>query len=123
VIGYSAPGTELTIVVLRKGQEKKITLKVGARPVAEEIVDQLGIEVKNSEDGRGVVITNVKEDSDAARVGLRPGMVILSINQEQVNSVAEFKNALSKLEGKDKVILSVKTDYMTYYVVLPLKKK
>jgi hypothetical protein len=50
-------------------------------------------------------------------------MVILSINQEQVNSVAEFKNALSKLEGKDKVILSVKTDYMTYYVVLPLKKK
>jgi S1-C subfamily serine protease len=109
--------------VLRKGQEKKITLKVGARPVAEEIVDQLGIEVKNSEDGRGVVITNVKEDSDAARVGLRPGMVILSINQEQVNSVAEFKNALSKLEGKDKVILSVKTDYMTYYVVLPLKKK
>jgi len=122
VVGYSAPGTKLTFVVLRNGNEKKITLTVGARPVAEDMIEQLGIQVKNSDDGVGVVITDVKEDSDAARVGLQSGMVILSVNRERVNSVKEFKDALRKAEGKDKVILSVKADRMTYYVVLPLKK-
>jgi len=122
VVGYSAPGTKLTFVVLRNGSEKKITLTVGARPVAEDMIEQLGIQVKNSDDGVGVVITDVKEDSDAARVGLQSGMVILSVNRERVNSVKEFKEALRKAEGKDKVILSVKADRMTYYVVLPLKK-
>ena len=122
VVGYSAPGTKLTFVVLRNGNEKKITLTVGARPVAEDMIEQLGIQVKNSDDGVGVVITDVKKDSDAARVGLRSGMVILSVNRERVNSVKEFKEALRKAEGKDKVILSVKADRMTYYVVLPLKK-
>jgi serine protease Do len=122
IVGYSAPGTKLNFVVLRKGQEKNITLTVGSRPVAEDLIEQLGIQVKNSDDGEGVVITEVKEDSDAARVGLRSGMVILSVNRERVNSVSEFKEALRKAEGKDKVILSVKTDRMIYYVVLPLKK-
>lgn len=122
VVGYSAPGTKLTFVVLRNGNEKKIILTVGARPVAEDMIEQLGIQVKNSDDGVGVVITDVKKDSDAAQVGLRSGMVILSVNRERVNSVKEFKEALRKAEGKDKVILSVKADRMTYYVVLPLKK-
>ncbi|HOK67740.1 MAG TPA: Do family serine endopeptidase, partial [Anaerohalosphaeraceae bacterium] len=90
VVGYSAPGTKLTFVVLRNGSEKKITLTVGARPVAEDMIEQLGIQVKNSDDGVGVVITDVKEDSDAARVGLQSGMVILSVNRERVNSVKEF---------------------------------
>lgn len=122
VVGYSAPETKLTFVVLRNGHEKKIVLTVGARPVAEDMIEQLGIQVKNSDDGVGVVITEVKEDSNAARVGLRSGMVILSVNRERINSVGEFKEALRKAEGRDKVILSVRADRMTYYVVLPLKK-
>ncbi|MEJ5258750.1 MAG: Do family serine endopeptidase [Anaerohalosphaeraceae bacterium] len=122
VVGYSAPGTKLTFVVLRNGHEKKIVLTVGTRPVAEDMIDQLGIQVRNSDDGTGVVITEVKGDSNAARVGLRSGMVILSVNRERVNSVADFKEALRKAEGRDKVILSVRADRMTYYVVLPLKK-
>lgn len=121
VIGFSAPGTELTVVVNREGREKKIKLTVGTKPISEELIDKLGIQVKNAEDGKGVLITDVKSGSEAAGL-LRPGMVIRGINRTRVSTVEEFMDVLRKAEGSSEVLLFVMADTRPFYVVLPLNK-
>ena len=75
------------------------------------------------DDTEGVVITNVEEKSDAARKGLRPGDVIVEVNQSKVTSLKEIeakvKEAL-KL-GRRSVLLQVMRDDDLNFVALRLK--
>jgi serine protease Do len=48
----------------------------------------------------GVVVTQVEENSDAAKLGLLPGDVITEVNGTPVNSAKEFRKALKA--GKEK---------------------
>lgn len=123
VIGFAAPGSELKIVVNRDGREKTITLITGTRPVTEELINKLGIQIKNADDREGVVITEVKSGSEAARV-LRPGMMILALNRVRVDSVRTFMDLLKKAEDEQKtqVALLVQSDIYTYWVALPLEQ-
>jgi serine protease Do len=52
----------------------------------------------------GVVITEVAPDSEGARVGLRPGDVVLEVNRHEVTNVAEFAKAW-KQAGKQLLLL------------------
>lgn len=124
-IGLTPPGTDLKVLIINKeGQEKIITLTTGTRPIEEELIQKLGIRIKNSEDKEGVVITEVKSGSDVSRA-LRPGMVILSINRVPVKTVKQFIEVLKRAEdqGRGQVALLVQNDpYPPIWITLPLKK-
>lgn len=53
--------------------------------------DQLRTLFKLDKDAKGIVITDVTKDSDAAQRGLAPGDFILEIDQDSVESVADVK--------------------------------
>ena len=112
------------LIINKEGQEKIITLTTGTRPIEEELIQKLGIRIKNSEDKEGVVITEVKSGSDVSRA-LRPGMVILSINRVPVKTVKQFIEVLKRAEdqGRGQVALLVQNDpYPPIWITLPLKK-
>jgi serine protease Do len=62
-----------------------------------ELSDQLRDYFK-VEEGRGVLISKVIEDTPANRADLKAGDVILSINRTDVDSVSKIKKALGEIE-------------------------
>ena len=60
---------------------------------------------------RGVIISAVDPSSDAAEKGLRPGFLIISVNQVAVTSPAEVAAAVAaaRRAGRRSVLLLVKS--------------
>lgn len=136
VVADTAVGKEVDVVVIRKGQEqtKKVTLgrlqdpeKVQAavktdEPAPEKPVTQkaLGLDLaalnkdlrtryKIKESVKGVVVTNVDANSDAAEKRLSAGDVIVEVAQEAVSSGADIQKRVDQLkkDGKKSVLLLV----------------
>jgi serine protease Do len=82
------------------GSTNKLGLSV--RNVTNETMDRLGLDSKN----RGVQVTEVKPDSFADDLQMQPGMIILKINRQPVNTEEEFRRVTSQLKsGQDVVFL------------------
>ncbi|OAF18014.1 MULTISPECIES: Do family serine endopeptidase [Bradyrhizobium] len=136
VVADTAVGKEVDVVVIRKGQEetKKVTLgrlqdpdKVQAavktdEPPPEKPVTQkaLGLDLatlskdlrtryKIKDSVKGVVVTNVDANSDAAEKRLSAGDVIVEVAQEAVASGADVQKRVDQLkkDGKKSVLLLV----------------
>ena len=119
LIGSTAPGVEVELLVLRDGERKRIKVELesrteealatsaGARD-SNEARGPLGIRVENLkdewaerlgyEDESGVVIVRVARGSEAAKRNLRRGMLIQEINDEQVETVEDYEDALEEIE-------------------------
>jgi serine protease Do len=151
VVADTAVGKEVDVVVIRKGQEqtKKVTLgrlDDGDKPVqvanktpepAEKPVTQktLGLDLaglskdlrgryKVKDSVKGVVITNVDDNTDAADKRLSPGEVIVEVAQEAVSNAADVKKRVDQLkkDGKKSVLLLVaNSDGELRFVALSLQ--
>jgi serine protease Do len=64
---------------------------------AESLTDQLA-EYFGVKEGRGVLVSQVNEDSPADKAGLKAGDVIVAIDNEKVDNLDTLVNALSKKE-------------------------
>lgn len=137
-IAMTSPGTEISLTVLRKSKERTINMKVGSQndtaffSGGNQIFDRLGLYVQDLTvelaerfgytDREGVLITEIKPGTPAAEAGLKPGMLILGVNQKRVANIKEFKNVLRQNKS-DKVLLLVKNDKFSTFIVLKLKDK
>lgn len=135
IIGFTAPGAEVDVVVIRNGKERVIKVTVGTREqslLAEtgEIGKKLGLSVEtidadiarqyNLTEGEGVRVAEVTPDSPADNAGIQPNMVIISINRQEVKSVADFNEALKESEQSKRALLLVRTGRFSQYVLLRL---
>ena len=68
----------------------------------------------------GVVITDLDEDSAAARAGLEQGDVIVQVNRHPVNTVADFNRFVKEGTGNSTLLL-VKRGAGTQFLVVPNK--
>ena len=132
------PGTVARITVLRDGRRQTLDVKIGRMPSDEEIARafgkagsatvspaELGLSLRPSDDGEGVVIAELDPESRAAEKGLRPGDVILEVAGEKVKSPADFGKAIAKArqKGRKAVLLLVRArNGDQRFVALPLKK-
>jgi serine protease Do len=135
-VALTSPGVKAELTIIRNGDRKKITVKIGnleesqvmAQSTGTETAKALGIEVQtitpalaqqfDVKPGRGVVITDVEQGSIAAMAGIRPGMVILEANRRDVNSPAEFKQAVEKSSQDKRILLLISDGGSSRYVVL-----
>lgn len=129
-VSSKTPGTSVKLVVIREGQKKTLTAKVGERPAVGEpgsdegsqatppAREKIGISIQDPspsatrafgipEDAQGVVVTNVKEVSPAADAGLAPGDLISEVNGQKVRTSEQFRVAVDKLKSGDYLRLYV----------------
>ena len=79
-----------------------------------ELAQRLGYETIRS----GIVITAVKPDSPAFNGGLRAGMMIVEMNRQSINSMADFQRAALDISTEDGVLLLVSTPQGSQYLFL-----
>jgi Do/DeqQ family serine protease len=112
------PGEVAQLRILRAGQRRNISLTLEPPPGARE-ADVFAVSGTNPFQGaevaalspalaeeigldpfqRGVMINRMTRASLAFRFGLRPGDIIESVNGRAVNTLAEFRTALTQAQG------------------------
>ena len=117
-------GKSVTVEVIRKGQKKGIQVKIGelkdqkepqeaaeSKPslgmTVEEITPDLAKNFGLSETS-GVIVTQVAEGSPAQEAGVRPGDVVLEMDQEPVKDVASLEKKAAEYKKGDTALLLVK---------------
>lgn len=86
---------------------------------------KLGISVQDTEDGKGVKVIDVDDESNAEKAGIKEDDIITAINDTEVNSADEVAKIVR--ENKEKVSIKVKLDRegksQTIDVKMPRKLK
>jgi len=136
-IAMVAPGTKVKLLIYRNGKEKTVTVSIAelsdtiAQAGVSELPLKLGLTIEDlTEDSHryyglqpdeGILVTSVDSDSRAFEAGIRPGTIIISVNQKKVGSTKEFGEALQESVETKKVLLLIKEQRYTRFVVLPLE--
>jgi Do/DeqQ family serine protease len=118
------------IKVFRKGKVRTFTIQAEVFPseLGLKLVDRrLGIRVSEMNqatqkryglEGR-VYIEDVREGSEAGRVGLQPRDLILKINDEVTESLDDFKKAISRYHHLSAITMIVQRGPHAYSITLP----
>lgn len=135
LVGANPPGTKVKVLVSRDGKKKTFEATLDAlegsgtgQPASAEADEKtsnaLGLDVESiSADKRaelgnpvgGVLITRVAGDA-AYRAGLRPGDLVLAINNQAVTNVDEFESVVGKLPARKAVALRVMRGGTTTFI-------
>ena len=143
VISSSRPGDRRKLKVIRDGTEKTITVKLGELP-AEEILasrdddrdeeatvqSRTGFAVADLDSREaqrfdvqaedGVLVTRVNPRSKAARGGIRPGDVVVRINDQKIRNLRDYRQALKGYKKGDTILLRIVRGEVFLFVGLEL---
>jgi serine protease Do len=98
------------------GEGEKGALKgVSVQALTPDIRQQLQI----ADNVKGVVVTDVDQDSPAARAGLQQGDVITQVNRRNVTSVSDFNSAAKQGGSAGRTLLLVKRGQGSVFVAVP----
>lgn len=138
-VGRVRPGKEATLVVMRDRKRRTLKLEVGALPEDESVAastqpsetapsissNRLGVVVaelteqqrETMEIENGILVREVRQ-GPAAMVGLRPGDVITSLDNKQIESVKQFESLTADLPTDRSVSMRVirqgRASYITF---------
>ena len=120
------PGGKVNLTVVRDGKEMKVTAivdELNPEPEKGQVASadkDIGLSVValtpatarryGLRTTEGLLITEVRNGSEAARQNLAAGMIILEVNRRKVTTVRDFEDILKKTESGDEVILLVRQE-------------
>ncbi|MEJ2724707.1 MAG: Do family serine endopeptidase [Deltaproteobacteria bacterium] len=130
VLADYTPGDRLGLEVFYQGRVSAVSVEPSAFPLemALDLVDRrLGISVtepdrrtrQRYEIETGVMIKEVRKGSEAARIGLESGDLILKVNNQTVANLDEFKKAISQCHHLPSLRLVVQRGAYAYSLTLP----
>ena len=137
LIATTDAGEEVEMVVIRSGKSLTLRVKVEAKPETvvlqqgKQILEALGIEVGDltptmrqrlgyETTAWGVLVTSVVRGSTAAGIGIRPGTLILKVDDVEVRTPDELKNALGSARARRGINLVWRTGRFVHGVRLML---
>lgn len=138
IIATMAPGTKVTLKILRNGKEKNIIATLGKLetekivPETEERLEELfGLQVapfdqemaekyRLDKSLKGVVVTKIDPYSPAHRAGLNEGDLIIAVNRKKLESIEEFNDMVLNLKKGDVVLFQVIRQNRSFYVAFKL---
>lgn len=123
-VGIASVGKKVEFTVARKGEEKKFPVTLiapmtakdatslsieGANPLhgskIRNLSPALAIDMGLSPMEQGVVVSEVSQDGAAARLGIKPGDILESINQKSIKTKEDAIGELNKLSHSWMLVL------------------
>jgi len=138
-VAAHAPGTEITLTLIRDGEQKKIVVTTGEYGGDEsKLLDELGLELEDWDEeiashpsysrGDGVFVISVEAGLPAAEAGLIRGDLITAVkisavNTVRVSTVEEITNVLKKLKDQEResVLLHVRRGRHSTFMLMKLQ--
>jgi serine protease Do len=117
--GYPAR-TPIPFGLYREGKAMSLTVTAVEFPakLAESLAwERLGLRVKPGHGG--LVISGVRRGSSAAEIGLEDGDVIVRLNNQPMNTLQVFHEALIAARASKSVLLLLRRGRTGYYITLP----
>lgn len=137
LIGRGAPGTEVELTLMRDGEEMTESVELGSWPDAEQEPNQstsnnqtrLGVMVAEIDDAMreqlnipgGVEVRQVEPDSVAAKAGILPGDVLVSVDHRSVSSSEELVSIVEELPTDRAIPLRLFREGRSLFVALRLE--
>jgi serine protease Do len=148
LVADTAPDTLVKLAMWRDGKEQEVELKVAAlnpnrpappppepeKPKPPPSVDAFGLKLAKlttelrkqfslPEAVKGVVITDVPQNSPGAAQGLRPGDLVIAVGHDPVGSLEEVqqKVAAAKKNGRKNALVRVEREGNTRFIALPFE--
>lgn len=139
MIALQPPGTKVNLEIIRDKQPKTVSLEIGTLSekniLAESNINNstnpYGIEVQalttevarkyGVSDSAGVIVTKVDPSSTAAYLGIKKGIVILSVNQQKISTKQEFDKILREAPKDKPVVFLLKAGDLMRYISIRLE--
>jgi serine protease Do len=148
LVADTVPDTQVKLSVWRDGKDFEVEIKVAAlnpnrpappapepeKPKPAPILDALGLKLAKltaelrkqfslPETAKGVVITEVPQNSLGAAQGLRAGDLLVAVGHEAVGSLEEVqqKIAVAKKNGHKNALVRVEREGNTRFIALPFE--
>ncbi|MEP9371035.1 Do family serine endopeptidase [Mesorhizobium sp. KR1-2] len=139
IIGANPPGQPVDVTLWRNGKSETVKLDLGTLPASDkqasaeqqsspqaqaDALANLGLTVTTADDGKGLVVTAVEPDSDAADRGIQPGDVIMSVNSVEVKGPGDVTKAMADAAkaGRKAVLVQLTREDTNRFVTLPVNK-
>jgi serine protease Do len=98
----------------RNHDESSALAGLVVRELTPELAGHFGLE----ESEKGAVIVKTDPDSKAYEAGIRPGDIILQINQKNIPNLDAYKKAAGAIRSKDRILLLVRRKGEDLFVTL-----
>jgi serine protease Do len=134
MVASTPVGKTVTVEVMRKGQTKSFQVKIGelkeekqaqavskAEPDLGMTVQKITPELARNfgiSETTGLVVVQVENNSPAAEAGIRPGDVILELDQVPVKNVEQFKQKIKEYKVGDTILFLINRRGATLYLTL-----
>ncbi|QND49944.1 Do family serine endopeptidase [Rhizobium lusitanum] len=141
-IGAMQPGAKVDVSLWRGGKSQSVTVELGTlpaeqsqasnddnaqpsqpqQPSSEKALADLGLAVGPSDDGKGVAITSVDPDSDAADKGVKEGEKITSVNNQEISNAGDIAKVIdqAKKDGRTRALFQIQSGDGSRFVALPI---
>jgi serine protease Do len=137
MIGGTMPGKDVEVTLWRDGKAETVKLTLGELPATDKqasadqpapdkggALKDFGLTVAPADDGKGLVVTDVAQDSPAEERGMQAGDVITAVNSKEVSGAGDFEKAIADAakSGRKAVLVQVTRDDDSRFVALPVAK-
>jgi serine protease Do len=95
-------------------EESSALAGLTVRELTPELVNHFGFESGE----KGVVVVKVEASSRIYDAGIRPGDIILQVNQKNIETLGEYKIAASRTKAKDRILLLVRRKGQDLFVTI-----
>ncbi|MFW5500162.1 MULTISPECIES: trypsin-like peptidase domain-containing protein [unclassified Maridesulfovibrio] len=112
---------DVDLEVLHDGKVRNIVVRpqsLESQQVRSQAWSRWGMVVDKDSRGRGMLVSKVRTNSAAARLGLQPGDKIHQIGNHRVDSQKDFLDSFLRYRMNNKVMLKVQRGRNFYYVKL-----
>ena len=129
---------KVTVEIIRKGKKKSLHVKTGElkeedeSPVISQASPNLGLMVKEVtpelarnfglSETSGLVVVQVESNSPAGEAGMRPGDIILEVDQISMKDLAQFNQKIEKYKAGDTILFLLNRSGTTLYLTIKVRE-